>query len=293
MNRLNAISLGYAVPRDDFTAQVHGVFTHAVNLSLLTTGQLITLVTRGEPDLPQGIRLDTPESFTFEGLSTGKKTFCRNGTLSLTDGELLVDLHIAKLWKCNLQALAINIHDPLVNKSWQCAMNLINQEYTGTQNGSLGFQFTIVCKINEISKELITFTQQMDEISFERTIKKLIGLGPGLTPAGDDFLVGFLAGLWSTAGKNARHVHFLRQIRNAVERNSYRTNDISLIYLYHATHGQVSSRLRDLAGVISCGKSNGDLEKAIEASIHVGHISGFMATKGLLEAMMVWNRDKF
>jgi hypothetical protein len=114
-----------------------------------------------------------------------------------------------------------------------------------------------------------------------------------LTPAGDDYLVGYLAGLWSTVGKDTRHTQFLRHIGKSVERNSCQTNDISQTYLYHAAHGQVSSRLTDLVEVILCRKSNAELEEAMEASIHVGHISGFMATKGLLEGMMVWNRNGF
>ena len=32
---------------------------------------------------------------------------------------------------------------------------------------------------------------------------RLIGCGPGLTPAGDDLIVGFLAGLWSTRGRRS------------------------------------------------------------------------------------------
>jgi hypothetical protein len=293
MNRLKAISLGYGVPCDDFTAVVHSVFAHALNLSLLSNRQIITLVVKSEPDLPQGIRLDTPEGFTFEGLAVSKCTVCKNGIFYLEDDQLIVDLHTAKRWKCNLQVLSINFYDPIEYKSWQCAVNWINQKHGISQGGSLGFQYAVVCKINDLSRELIKHTQQLNEISVEQTIEKIIGLGPGLTPAGDDYLVGYIAGLWSTAGMEIRHIQFLRYIGNAVERYSCWTNDISQTYLYHAVHGQVSSRLTDLAGSISRGECDHRLYEVIEASIRSGHISGLMATKGLLEGMMAWNKNRF
>ena len=65
---LKAISIGYAVPRTDFDATVHSVFRSAVNLRPAKGGLLLTLITSGEADLPQGIRVDFPEDFSFERL---------------------------------------------------------------------------------------------------------------------------------------------------------------------------------------------------------------------------------
>ncbi len=46
----------------------------------------------------------------------------------------------------------------------------------------------------------------------------LIGLGPGLTPSGDDFLVGYLAGLWCSAGSTRLRVEFLSALGKAIVR---------------------------------------------------------------------------
>ena len=63
---LNALSIGYAIPRADFDAAVHSVFKSALNLRLASGGKLLTLVASSEADLPQGIRVDTPDDFSFE-----------------------------------------------------------------------------------------------------------------------------------------------------------------------------------------------------------------------------------
>ena len=78
---LKAISIGDAVPRTDFDATVHSVFRSAVNLRPAKGGLLLTLITSGEADLPQGIRVDFPEDFSFERLCVGNKVICRDNFL--------------------------------------------------------------------------------------------------------------------------------------------------------------------------------------------------------------------
>lgn len=63
--RLLAISTGYAVPYIDFDATIHSIFHTALNLKPADKDLLLTLVVRGEDDLPQGIRLNSPDGFSF------------------------------------------------------------------------------------------------------------------------------------------------------------------------------------------------------------------------------------
>ncbi len=71
--RLTALSTGYAIPYIDFNATIHSVFRTAVNLRPANEDLLLTLVVASEADLPQGIRLDSPDGFSFEPLRAGKK----------------------------------------------------------------------------------------------------------------------------------------------------------------------------------------------------------------------------
>lgn len=84
------------------------------------------------------------------------------------------------------------------------------------------------------------------------SLTDLIGVGKGLTPSGDDFLCGVLAGLALT-GKDAHP--FTRRLRSHVRENLSRTNRISAAFLRSASEGYFSRpvlRLLDLpnAGTI-------------------------------------------
>jgi hypothetical protein len=289
MDQVEAVCLGYAVPHRDFMAEVHSVFNSAVNLHLLKNGQIITLVPFHEADLPQGIRLKTPEGFIFTGLNQGEKAIYRKQILSFNTGLLTVNMQFARRWKCELQKLWIDLKNSLIYDAWKNAVHLFEQHWDEEQNGLFYDQRFTSKVIDEITQDLLISTRLYDEISAEKSVEKLIGLGPGLTPAGDDYLVGFLAGLWSSMGKNAKNTQFLNHIGKTIDQLSSRTNDISKAYLQHAVNGQVSSKLTALAKAISFGKCDHLLFEAAKASMRVGHISGLMATKGLLQGISAWN----
>jgi hypothetical protein len=97
-------------------------------------------------------------------------------------------------------------------------------------------------------RELVNATRQYNPA--DAPVKTLIGLGSGLTPSGDDLLVGYLAGLWCTVQDRSERLKFVSNFGKATIRLSSETNDISRTYLYHAAQGQVSSRLANLAEAI-------------------------------------------
>jgi hypothetical protein len=87
---LSAITLGYAVPAGNFDAVVHSAFHSAMNLRLLNEENLLTLVRLDEPDLPQGIRLNSLEGFTFKNFQIGEPAYCRDGILNFESSYLSV-----------------------------------------------------------------------------------------------------------------------------------------------------------------------------------------------------------
>jgi hypothetical protein len=79
MISLEALCMGYADPRADFTARVHSAFTSVANLRLVRVSLLLTLVSIEQADLPQGIRFNSPPDFSFEGLFPGEHVCCQDG----------------------------------------------------------------------------------------------------------------------------------------------------------------------------------------------------------------------
>lgn len=296
---LRAISIGYAVPRRDFDAVAHSVFRSAVNLRPIHSTRLLTLLASNQPDLPQGIRLDAPADFSFEGLTTGGLVHCRNGLLQFENFSLTIQLTGARRWKCALSALEVDSAKPTVRATWSFVWDALNQRQRLSEveiiadnlfHSSASTQTAIAHKAGETLRDLITATQRFD-LADSSALRALIGLGSGLTPSGDDLLVGYLAGLWCTVCGKTERAEYIKNLRKKIVRLSHRTNDISRTYLYHAARGQVSSALVNLAETISRGENPERLLALAESAMQPGHSSGMDAVTGLLIGLIAWEEN--
>lgn len=293
---LKAISIGYAVPSTDFDATVHSVFQSAINIRLTRGSTLLTLVASGEADLPQGIRVDTPDDFSFEIFHAGEQVTCRDELLRFASSALTIELRGAKRWKCDLAALQADMTHPAVTTAWRCAWHALNKRQIQSNAEIIAedlfrsdetIRAGVPRKAGEAMRNLFESTRRFD-LTADSSIDTLIGLGTGLTPSGDDLLVGYLAGLWCTVLDTSERVQFVSNLGKAVIRLSRQTNDISRTYLFHASRGQVSSRLADLAEVICRGENSDRLFTTIESAMQVGHTSGMDAVTGLLLGLVTW-----
>jgi len=291
---LKAISIGYAVPHTDFDATVHSAFQSAINL-LTRRSKLLTLVISSEADLPQGIRVDTPKDFSFEIFRAGEQVNCRENFLRV--GSLTIELCGSRRWKCDLPALQADLTNPAVETAWQYAWRLLNKQQIQSEAEIIakdlfysneGVRLNVARKAGEAMRGLFNATQRFD-LTAASSIDPLIGLGTGLTPSGDDLLVGYLAGLWCTILDKSERVQFVSNLGKAVVRLSRHTNDISRTYLYHASRGQVSSRLAGLAEAICRGENSDRFLTTVESALRVGHTSGMDTVTGLLIGLIAWN----
>lgn len=297
---LTALSIGETVPQTNFDAVVHSVFRSAANLRSNDGNTLLTLTAADQPDLPQGIRLDTPPGFSFETLRPAEPAARRGGTLRLA--SLTIDLRSASLWTCDLSALRTDLTHPQVTAAWRSVWRALNARQRQT-NAAIIAETLLHGTHNpqaphppltriaaDALRRLLAAARQLDPSAAAPALTALIGLGGGLTPSGDDLLVGFLAGLWCTLRENPRRIAFLSQLSETIIALSPRTNDISRTYLIHAARGKVSSRLKDLADSLSRGE-NSHLLQTAEAAMQTGHTSGMDAVTGLLAGLSVWTNE--
>ena len=289
-----AISIGDAVPRTDSNATVHSVFRSAMNLHLTRGSKLLTLVASSEADLPQGIRVASSGDFSFEVFRAGEQANCRDDILRL--GLLTVELCDARRWKCDLPALQADLTNLAVSTSWQRAWQTLNERQIQSNaeivaedlfRSDQTIRAGVPRKVGEATRNLVEAARRYN-LSAASSVRALIGLGAGLTPSGDDLLVGYLAGLWCSVLDKRERVKFVGSLGKAVIRLSCRTNNISRTYLYHASRGQVSSRLAELAETICRGENSDRLTSTIESALRVGHTSGMDAITGLLLGLVTW-----
>jgi hypothetical protein len=297
---LRAISMGYAVPNENFDASVHSVFQSALNLRVNGENELLTLIASAEGDLPQGIRVDAPANFSFDKSETGEPAVCRDGILHFQNNSLTVQLRGARRWTCDLPALKFDITNPRVSTAWSLVWEALNkrqrlkgseivaEDLFRSESGRRG----ISRRIREAMHALLHDTQRHGLID-TLAVEALIGLGPGLTPSGDDLLVGYMAGLWCTMAERSERAQFTASLGETISALSHKTNDISRTYLYHAVRGQVSSRLANLAGSISRGEDHKHLLELAEAAMKIGHTSGMETVTGLLAGLAAWEGRLF
>jgi hypothetical protein len=106
-------------------------------------------------------------------------------------------------------------------------------------------------------------------------IAPLVGLGPGLTPSGDDVLGGLLVAL-ALVGRIGLRDRLWRALHGAV---AERTTEISRAHLAAAAEGQGGAQLHSALSAIMRGASAG-VEGACAALGGVGHTSGWDALAG-------------
>lgn len=104
----------------------------------------------------------------------------------------------------------------------------------------------------------------------------LVGLGPGLTPSGDDLLAGMLAA-FSVLGGDAGFAGAAGAVVTALATG--RTTSISATLLSLAAAGEVSA---EAAAVLRAMASGRGLEPAVRTLLAVGHTSGADVAAGLL-----------
>jgi hypothetical protein len=110
---------------------------------------------------------------------------------------------------------------------------------------------------------------------------ELIGLGTGLTPSGDDYLVGLLAALEATA--DPVHSSLATAIADGLPG---RTTAVGEALIGHAVRGEFSERLHEVLIALAGGRPR-DLARPIERAMAYGATSGSDTLVGLFAGLEI------
>ena len=128
-----------------------------------------------------------------------------------------------------------------------------------------------------LAQQLLSGLVQFDRGQIQGAAAKLAGLGGGVTPAGDDFMLGAIHALWA-AGEMDR----VPDLGSAVvEAAAPRTNAISLAWLRAAARGEAGNEWHTLFDAILAGRP---IDEAARGVIRRGHTSGADALAGFVAA---------
>jgi len=245
--RFQAVSVSPDIPALAGRGRVHSVFASTVNLAF-PEGSWAVLLPAEKGNGPGFILLfDPPGDFRDWDLAPGAPV--EMGKAELRLGKMVVTWDGAKVWtpgkptRGEFSSLAASLAPFLPSPE-----GLVEKAVTE--------------RANRLKKELA---------APGKALARLLGAGPGLTPAGDDFVVGLLAGL-SGAGKAASGKRLAEAVLELLGERPGRTTDLSRHFLTAAARGIFCEFFLDFTRAASGGG---------EAAVHQARrVLGFGASSG-------------
>ncbi len=279
MTRLAARSIAPAAGRwleDTTAARILHLFRRACNL-VNETGEILSLVT---PDLGNGPFAIVLEPIDFEAhLTAGSPIHFHPGHFTL--GPLEIHTATAKLWQPIPDWYALASSNSLIGYA-QIVQSLLAAEAPPDSLAALQYQPATTLAAPLATRARATIAQLAQPATRAEAAHALAGLGPGLTPAGDDFLVGFMHAAWACQPQNA-----LSLCEPLAARATPRTHALSRAWLTAAARGEAGEVWHTFLKTLT----QADKVAVLAAARHIlptGHTSGADALAGFLHGLAVW-----
>ena len=267
--RVTAGAIGSVIElRTPRTGRVHSVFTHAVNLEL--GDELWTVVARGGHDAALTVRLSGVVVPGDLGLRIHDPVCVRSRHLRV--GAAVIDARTAVRWMPQMydvdrHGLGERVAELKVAAShvaWAGSWPLADAVVGALASGGRG--------------------------DLDGAVRRTTGRGPGLTPAGDDVLVGVLAVL-TAPGVAADCEPAAARLRAALVPALSTTTEISRALLRQASHGHVSCPVWELARTVLSGSAAAVSAQARADVLSIGATSGGDTCAGLVAACRLLSRS--
>ncbi len=279
--------------KEGFAGSVLSVFAGACNL-VSDQGEVVTLVSQRVGNGPLNIVLEG-DGFLSRGLEAGLPVEGDGGSIRV--GEALhnepyrVSLAGAEVWepwlewegldadRPGLKANLAVLHDHLIAQA--PAESLVLLLVPGPVGGC-SLESTYRKAARRAIEGLLAALRMGDRQGIAASAAALAGLGPGLTPAGDDFLLGLMAGLrtWPQflEGRGLSVEEACQAIYGAA---AGRTNLLSMALLRSAREGLFGETWHGLLAALRQGEAD-EVRGATDRVLGFGGTSGADALSGFL-----------
>lgn len=260
-------------------ARVHSVFARVVNVQLAGE-RLLSLACRLADDAPDSVVVDLDSWSSFD-IAPGTDVRLADGWIDI-GSRLSIELDDARPWQPRRPVYAQDTARLRANVP-------AAQGYLDHHGKGLGLRRAAGSNRTDLERAMVTAFRRNaeglcdalardDETLANEHVDVLVGLGPGLTPSGDDFLLGLLAVLNISGSPE----HAWRPIGDrVVERAQMQTHLISAAALRHAAKGRVRASVIDLCDALmhACPTA---MRHALNRVMRIGASSGSEIALGVL-----------
>lgn len=259
---------------------VHSVFTRTINI--IVEDQLYTIASNQLDNAPATlvIEIDNFNSYRF---SPKDRVHIRNEKLELSN-KLSIDLRTAHFWKEEMPSFPIKKDN--LNKNLLYAKTFVLElgkaDWLRKKTEYLTpFQKEMGSMLRERTIGLITNFGRGTLIEQVKRASGLIGLGQGLTPSGDDFLVGLMLAFSTLDEDTFDKKKWASQVANI---SKEKTNIISYSALKYAAIGETRESIYSLIQALFTGTED-VVERELLHVLKIGSSSGTEITWGIVNGL--------
>ncbi|MFJ9499206.1 DUF2877 domain-containing protein [Brevibacillus centrosporus] len=267
-----------------FSGSVHSLFDRTINLHCREKEELFTIACVELDNGPNTLVTDR-KRFQNLGVAVDDPVFVRDGALFIGQA-LALTWQQAKQWECRLPVY------PEKDQKLREHVAVI-KEYVAA-HGKPGGLKKASSPANvfeaEVSALLGARTSQLyQSLALGRWSEAcelaigLVGLGPGLTPSGDDYLAGLFSVYHLPNAPCCLPYPFFEKLALATRQ---RTNEISYMMLKKAAVGQVRESIVSLLQAAIEGTVE-DVIRSLDKVLSIGSSSGTDLTMGLVSGLML------
>jgi len=296
LRRFKATSIGSAAfdALKNGDGEVHSVFERTFNI--LLGDELVGIARSDVARSPINLITDIQpnESMSSLGIVRGMRVSKTENRLSV-DGALEISLEGAEIWQPKTCAKGRSTFE-------HAKKNLKTLEKFVASNGRREGLGELLSHIDEIAIGKISPTSDFNDIAkvvlpslmnlfkaigsenidgIKKNSRNIVGLGPGLSPSGDDALMGLMVALWWSANSLGGDIERVKKINEAIISNANKTTLLSQQLLRHAARGETNEAVETLLDGIFVGGPE-DIGISAQRVLDIGETSGTDMMAGIL-----------
>lgn len=259
---------------------VHSVFQRVVNVTG-GDGQLFTIAARNIDNAPRTLVADAP-GFDGLGLVRGGKVDAAADAITL-QGRVRIRLEGARPWHAALPRYPDDDARLRGNVGYareHAGSGAFGAASRADEPGPTALMPQLIARRTAMLRAALV---RGDADAAQRHGQALLGLGPGLTPSGDDYLVGLFAVVHMPGSPCAAWVPVCAAIAAPA---SERTHAISVAALRAAAAGRVRESLSSFLLALVAG-GHADVLPALSRVLAIGSSSGADMVEGMLDGLDV------
>lgn len=293
---LDTISIGLTARIRNVSGKigiVHSVFEKVINISI--GDHLISIVGKMVGNGSLNIVVNNPDDLDFRMRVKRGDTVTLGETINIEKDLISISTKDAKVWRPRinfqerLQAPRIILENITILRDSTLLSGKIGGLGALIESLQLNdLKFSIKTKLDPIAQfaapHISSLLQkikmnQVEEIN--RYSNKIVGLGPGLTPSGDDMLIGLMISMIYISENINININVDQINKNIISGIADRTTDISVEFLREAAIGRVNEPLSSLMeNLLTSGQ--GKIVKSIKKVFSLGSTSGVDTIFGVI-----------